>query len=46
MIGKTLILSPPFPPSHTVHESFPSHGVQSQLVFILICIVYNSKDFA
>jgi len=44
-IGKALILSLPFPPSHTVHESFPSHGVPSQLVFILICTFYNSKDF-
>ena len=45
-IGKALILSLPFPPSHTVHESFPSHGVQSQLVVNPICTVCNSNDFA
>ncbi|MEG0900427.1 MAG: hypothetical protein RSF40_12070 [Oscillospiraceae bacterium] len=28
-IGKILMLSPSFPPSHTVHDSFPSHGVPS-----------------
>lgn len=29
-IGKILILSPSFSPSHTVRDSFPSHGVPSE----------------
>ena len=28
-IGKTLILSPSFPPLHTVHAPFNAHGVPS-----------------
>ena len=29
LIGKTLILSPSFPPAHTVHATFTAHGVPS-----------------
>ena len=28
-IGKALMGSLPFPPAHTVHASFPAHGVPS-----------------
>ena len=28
-VGKSLMWSPSFPPLHTVHDSFPSHGVPS-----------------
>ena len=34
LIGKELILSPPFPPVHTVHAIFTAHGVPSDLITI------------
>jgi len=34
-IGKpTVSMFPAFPPPHTVHESFPSHGVPSTVIRI------------
>ena len=33
VIGKALMLSPPFPPLHTVHATFTAHGVPSVSIF-------------
>ena len=33
VIGNSLRLSPNFPPLHTVHETFTSHGVLSTIIF-------------
>ncbi|EQK03886.1 hypothetical protein QUI_2740 [Clostridioides difficile P59] len=35
VIGNFLILSPSFPPLHTVHDSFLSHGVPSMVVVLI-----------
>jgi hypothetical protein len=35
-IGKYLMLSPTFPPLHTVHANFSAHGVPSKLFRIFI----------
>ena len=35
MIGNSLKLSPNFPPRHTVHETFTSHGVPSAADMLL-----------
>jgi hypothetical protein len=45
VIGNSLRLSPSFPPLHTVHDSFPSHGVPSQENFNQIYTFTNSLLF-
>ena len=48
LIGKTLILSPSFPPTHTVRATFTAHGVPSKLILfnqIFILLVLNHIIF-
>lgn len=40
-IGKTLILSPPFPPIHTVRATFIAYGVPSRMTYSLT--THNSQ---
>lgn len=42
LIGKILILSPSFPPAHTVHEPFSSYGVPSPT---LVTCGYSSTAY-
>jgi hypothetical protein len=45
-IGKRLILSPAFPPPHTVHATFTAHGVPSTLpmvTFMVLTALYPSS---
>ena len=38
VIGNPLMLSPDFPPLHTVHATFTAHGVPS---LVILTIYYN-----